>query len=178
MNMKKYFEQGMMNLLEKKNIDSITVVEIIDEVGSCKGTFYKHYIDKYYLCCNCLEHNVYGAVSVQASSWKEFIMQCLGAFEKHAKVVLHAFDSKDVNSVRRQHEKLTFEFLAKKYVTNGGDPSSAINMITLKLYSEAVTEIIYKWLEGGCRESGEELYGLICAVIPQTVFKELREQIA
>ena len=48
MNMKKYFEQGMLVLLEEKNIDNITVGEIIEEVGSCKGTFYKHYLN--FLC--------------------------------------------------------------------------------------------------------------------------------
>lgn len=173
MNMRKYFEQGMMQLLERKNIDSITVGEIIEEVGSCKGTFYKHYIDKYYLCCNCLENRVYSEISADTDNWGDFIMQCLTAFEKNGKVILHAFESKDVNSARRYHENFTTEYLIKQYLKNGGDASAALNLITLKLYGSAVTELITKWLAGGCKESKEEICSLICAVTPQTVFKEI-----
>ena len=46
MNMKKHFELGMMHLLESKSIDSITVGELIEEVESSKGSFYKYYLDK------------------------------------------------------------------------------------------------------------------------------------
>lgn len=173
MNMKKYFEQGMMSLLERKNLDAITVGEIIEEVGSCKGTFYKHYLDKYGLCCCCFERHVYSMINKDAASWEEFIMQCLSAFENNTKAILHAFNSKDVNSPRRYHENLTSDYLVRQYVKNGGDASEGVNMITLKLYAVAVTEIIYNWLNGGCKESRQEIYGIICAVIPQAVFKQI-----
>ena len=173
MNMKKYFEQGMMSLLERKSLDNITVGEIIEEVGSCKGTFYKHYFDKYSLCCSCFEHHVYCGVNTDADSWEEYIMQCLNAFETNAKVVLHAFNSKDINSPRRHHENMNTEYLVKQYVRNGGDASVGVYMITLRLYGVAVTEIMYNWLDGGCKESKEEIYRIICAVIPQAVFKEI-----
>lgn len=173
MNMKKYFEKSMMDLLTRKNIDGITVGEIIEEVGSCKGTFYKHYVDKYALCCSALQNRVYCDVSPDAESWESFIYQCLTAFEKNAKTVLHAFDSKDVNSARRYHENFTMQYLVKQYVKNGGDLSVTLNIMTLRLYSTAVTELITRWLSGGCKESKEQTFDLICAVTPQTVFKKI-----
>lgn len=178
MNMRKYFEQGMMDLLSRKNIDNITVGEIIREVGSCKGTFYKHYVDKYYLCCSSLQTYVYCDISSETDSWKSFIMQCLTAFEKREKVILHAFNSKDVNSARHFHENFTTEYLVKQYVKNGGDVSASLNLIALKLYGAAVTELIVKWLAGGCKESKEDIYCLICAVTPQTVFGQICKQSA
>lgn len=178
MNMKKYFEQGMLVLLESKNIDSITVGEIIEEVGSCKGTFYKHYLDKYSLCCSCLQNRIYCDISSDAASWEQFIMQCITVFEKNAKVILHAFDSSDINSARRYHENLTAKYLIKKYAENGGDMSSSLNLVALKLYGAAVTDLIVKWLADGCKESKEDIYRLICAVTPQTVSKELCEKSA
>lgn len=177
MNMKKYFEQGMLHLLEKKSIDGITVGEIIEEVGSCKGTFYKHYVDKYYLCCSSLQSLVYGKIDCD-TCWEEFIMQCLSVFEGSAKIILHAFNSKDVNSARYYHEKLTTEYLLKQYVKNGGDASASLNLLTIKLYGAAVTEIIIKWLSEGCKQSKADIYKLICAVTPQTVFKEICVQSA
>ena len=173
MNMKKYFEQGMLVLLEEKNIDNITVGEIIEEVGSCKGTFYKHYLDKYSLCCACLQNRIYCEVSQDAESWEQFMKQCLSVFEKHARVVLHAFDSSDVNSARHYHENLTYKYLIKKYAENGGDMSSALNLLALKLYCSAITDLIMNWLSDGCKESKESICSLICAVMPQTVFREL-----
>ncbi len=178
MNMKKYFEQGMLELLESKSIDNITVGEIIEEVGSCKGTFYKHYLDKYSLCCACIQNHVFKEISGDAACWEQFMMQCLSVFEKHAKVVLHAFDSSDVNSARHSHENLTYKYLVKKYAENGGDMSSALNLLALKLYCSAVTDLVVGWLSDGCRESKESVYGLICAVMPQSVFKELGERTA
>lgn len=173
MNMKKYFEQGILTLLERKNIDSITVGEIIDEVGSCKGTFYKHYLDKYCLCCDCLQNRIYSGISADADTWEEFIMQCLTAFEKNDKVVYHAFDSEDVNSARKYHENFTAEYLIGKYARSGGDMSVALNILVLRLYSAAVTDLIVKWLAGGCKESKEDIFSLICAVTPRTVSKEI-----
>ena len=173
MNMKKYFEQGMLSLLERKKIDSITVGEIIEKVGSCKGTFYKHYMDKYYLCCNCLQNRVYCDISADTDSWEEFILQCLSAFEKNDKIILHAFDSEDINSARNYHKNLTAEYLVKKYVANGGDTASPLGLLALRLYASTVTDLIVKWLSDGCRESKEEMYCLICAVMPQTVFERI-----
>lgn len=178
MNMKKYFEASMMHLLENKSIDSITVSEIIEDVGSCKGTFYKHYLDKYSLCCSCIQHNVYCDVSMDAESWGVFVMQCLTAFEKHSKVVLHAFSSDDVNSARKYHEKLVREYLLRHYADNGGDLQAVNNIITLTVYGTMVTNIMIDWLKEGRKRSKEEVYSILCAIIPQTVFREINAQTA
>ena len=147
MNMKKYFEQGMLALLERKGIDSITVAEIIEEVGSCKGTFYKHYIDKYHLCCQSLQNYIYGGIPEESKSWEELIMQCLAVFEKHDKVILHAFRN------------------------CGGEPDAAMNTLAIRLYCANVTDLILRWLSGGCKESRPEVFHLISAVMPQAIFK-------
>lgn len=168
----------MLELLERKDIDSITVSEIIEEVGSCRGTFYKNYIDKYFLCCTSLQNYVYCNIRTDTPDWRDFIMQCLNAFEKNEKIILHAFNSKDVNSARHYHENLTTEYLVKQYIKNGGDASASLNLLALKLYGETVTELMVKWLSGGCKESNEEVFGLICAVAPQTVYKKVFAQSA
>lgn len=173
MNMRKYFEQSMMALLERKDIDSITVREIIEDVGSCRGTFYKNYIDKYYLCSTCIQNHIYCEISADADTWEDFIMQCLNVFEKNGKIILHAFKSKDVNSARHYHEKFTTEYLVKQYMKNGGDKSTTLNLLSLKFYSALVTELLVKWLADDCKESKDDVCRLICAVAPQMVFKEV-----
>ena len=168
MNMKKYFEQGMLALLERKGIDSITVAEIIEEVGSCKGTFYKHYIDKYHLCCQSLQNYIYGGIPEESKSWEELIMQCLAVFEKHDKVILHAFDSEDINSPKNYFNRLLSEFFVRNC---GGEPDAAMNTLAIRLYCANVTDLILRWLSGGCKESRPEVFHLISAVMPQAIFK-------
>ena len=171
MNMKKHFEQGMLSLLERKSIDSITVSEIIEEVGSCKGTFYKHYIDKYHLCCQSLQNYIYCDISKETESWEEFVLQCLSAFEKHDKVILHAFDSEDINSAKNYYKQLLAEFFVKEYAGGEENSSLTVNSLAINLYCTNVTELTIKWLAGGCKEKKEEVLRIIRAVMPQAVFK-------
>ena len=171
MNMKKHFEQGMLSLLERKSIDSITVSEIIEEVGSCKGTFYKHYIDKYHLCCQSLQNYIYCDISKETKSWEEFVLRCLSAFEKHDKVILHAFDSEDINSAKNYYKQLLAEFFVKEYAGGEENSSLTVNSLAINLYCTNVTELTIKWLAGGCKEKKEEVLRIIRAVMPQAVFK-------
>lgn len=173
MNMKKYFEQGILTLLENKKIDDITVGEIIEEVGSCKGTFYKHYIDKYSLCCASLQNNIYSAISTEPDNLGRFVKDCIAAFRKNAKVILHAFQSSDINSPRSHHEKFTSDFLIALYKKNGGDMNSELNLTAINLYSATITDILVKWMAAGGEQSDDEVYNLICAVIPHTVTDKL-----
>lgn len=173
MNMRKYFELGMMTLLERKSIDSVTVSELIKEVGSCKGTFYKHYIDKYDLCCSCLKNSVYAEISTGAADWESFMYQLLASFEKYGKAVLHAFESSDVNSIRAYHNEFMLDFLTKLYIKNGGDVTSGTNRASLEMCCLSATDITVRWLSGGCKESKETVIRLLRAVMPQSIFKEV-----
>lgn len=177
MNMKKHFELGMMHLLESKSIDSITVGELIEEVESSKGSFYKYYLDKYSLCCAALQSYVYNQISVDVD-WETFIAQCLTAFQNNAKVMNHAFDSKDINSARNHYENYLSQKLMCEFSKNGGNAALEINCLTIKLYSYAVTELISRWLASGCEDDKEEVFRLICAAAPQLVFGQLRARTA
>ena len=44
-----YIESALLQFLKTKPIDSIRVIDLIEEIGICKGTFYKYYKDKYHL---------------------------------------------------------------------------------------------------------------------------------
>ncbi|MBO5328517.1 MAG: TetR/AcrR family transcriptional regulator [Clostridia bacterium] len=171
--MKKYFELSMMNLLERKSIDEITVNELIEEVGSCKGTFYKHYVDKYDLCCKCLKNNVYNQISFDVLNWEEFMIQCLNVFEKYSNVVMHAFDSVDINSTRHFHEQSVTKLLENIIKANGGDATCELNKYSLQFCGVAITDITYKWIKDGRKESKESVLKLLRAVMPQSIYKQV-----
>lgn len=173
MNMKKYFELGMLKQLENKGIDEITVSELIEDVGSCKGTFYKYYVDKYDLCCACIKNHVYCNVSLSVQPWEDFILQCFAAFENISKIIVHAFESVDVNSVRHYHERLLTEYLTAQYIKKGGDVSSNINVTAVSMWASSITDITYNWLKGGKKEDKEEIISVLRAVMPQAISAQL-----
>jgi len=173
MNMKKYFEMGMFNLLEKDCIDNISVIEIIEEVGSCKGTFYKHYIDKHDLCLQCLKNMVYCEIDLSTSDWNSFFVMCLTTFKKSAKEVLHAFESNDINSVRQYNNAMFNQYLTNLYEKNGGDLTKPLVKEAITHFATFATDIAMQWLNDGCKVSKESVALLLRAVAPQLVYREI-----
>lgn len=173
MNTKKYFEQGILTLLEKKNIDDITIGEIIEEVSSCKGTFYKHFIDKYDLCCNSFRDYIYSEIKVADGDWESLILQCLSVFEKQPQVIVHAFESNDCNSARKYHEDFMLFQLKREFVKNGGNANFAPNVLSMQLCVSYTTDIMLKWLKEGRKESKEKIISFARAVMPQSVYTQL-----
>lgn len=176
MNMKKYFEMGMMSLLEKDCIDNISVLEIIEEVGSCKGTFYKHYIDKHDLCLQCLTNLVYREIDLTIPTWNLFFAQCLTTFKKSAKAVLHAFESNDINSVRNYNDAMFLKYLTELYEKNGGDTAKPYAKEALSHFATVATNVAMRWLDEGCRESKDSVVQRLEAIAPQSVYYEIYQK--
>ena len=145
----------------------------MDEVGSCKGTFYKHYVDKYDLSCKCLNNSVYSKISLEVLTWEEFIYSFLKEFEKNAKVIVNAFSSNDINSARHFCENTITDVLSKIFINADGDYDLFLNKYSLELFGITVTDIIYKWLKNGKKESKEQVMQLIKAVMPNTIYSQI-----
>lgn len=167
MNMKKLFEQSMWELLERKSIGSITVNMLVEQVGSCKGTFYKYYLDKFDLCCACLKNRLYREIRTDGGFY-DFCASALEAFRQNAAVMRHAFDSDEINSVRHFHENLTAETL---YGVTGIHADGATNAekVCVESYARTVTAMTVDWLSRGCKESAADILSYITAVAPRHI---------
>lgn len=171
MDAKKFLEESLINILKKKSIDKIKVSEIIREVGTCKGTFYKYYCDKYDLLLSCFKNRVYNEVMKNADDWKSFTAFSLVAFSKMPSVTLNAFMSQDVNSIRKYHDNLLasyFENDLKKV-----KDKSAINRGITHICAYGYTEIMLTWIQTGMKESVEELISYMQAAMPQSIYTEV-----
>ena len=171
MNTKKYIEATLLDLLRNKSIDKIKVNEVIRVVGTCKGTFYKYYRDKYELLISCFRNNYYNELVEKSEGWEDFVLNCLSTFEKVSSIVVNAFDSHDINSVRYYHEKLIIEYLdaeIKKY----GEPTK-LDDFTIKVCAVAYTDIMLKWLNGSLNESKEQIISYMKAVMPQAIYPKI-----
>lgn len=172
-----YLEKAMLNLLETKPIDRIYVVEIIREVGTCKGTFYKYFRDKYDLICRCFDHYIYGDILQTSETWEEMILSLLGVFRQHAQVILHSFMSEDANSVRHYHEQILSGFLTHERAERGLKTEGKVYEYALRMYAAHVTGLTVSWLEEGCTTKAEELVELMRATMPVALCED-REDVA
>ena len=170
MNTKKYIETTLIGLLKRKSIDRIKVNEIIREVGTCKGTFYKYYKDKYELLVSCFNSNFYSEIIASTDSWDDFLYKCLAKFEKEPAVILNSFNSTDVNSVRYYHEELISSYLENSLGQADSHSVNKLNKFATKMCATNYTDIILRWLSDGMEESKEDLIMYMKAALPQAIY--------
>lgn len=164
MNIKMLFEKSMWKMLEKKSIKNITLNMLIEDVGSCKGTFYKYFMDKYDLCNVCLVNNVYSQLD-RIDDFEAYCTDCFAIFDKNSAVLRHAFDSDEVDSARRLHESKTVEALARR----AADDADDVRDECIKRYAAICTDIFVEWLNG-CGTSVSECTDRLRALTPQYIY--------
>ena len=160
-----FLENTLLNLLKTKSIDGIHVKDIIQELGICKGTFYKYYQDKYDLVVHAFENKFYCNVE-DGGSWERFVVGSLRQFRSSPTVVYNAFLSTDINSISQYHQariKALFlaERAANKLPCDGIEIEYAVNILTW-----LVNETMRVWLRNGCIETEEETLAMIKRMMP------------
>ena len=78
-----YIETTLLKFLKTKSIDSIRVIDLRDEIGICKGTFYKYYQDKYHLMICSFENYFYNDILNGADNWESFVESSLKIGRAH-----------------------------------------------------------------------------------------------
>lgn len=168
--MKKHFECSMIKLLKEKCIDQITINELIQEVGSCKGTFYKYYVDKYDLCNKCLSNNVYDKINFEEEDWEKFLVNYVDVLDHNAKIIVNAFASGDINAPIRHNQRAISDVLARILRNQGVDVEDGANLFVLDSCGSIITDVVYSWLKLGRKTNKTELIQRIRAIMPKSVY--------
>lgn len=169
MNMKKLFEHSIWKLLEKTGIENITLKMLIEDVGSCKGTFYKYYLDKFDLCNSCFDSAVYNRIDGDCA-FGAFCEECFVLFKTHINVVRHAFDSADVNSATAHFESKIVERVSGLPALRDSFGSDGLCAACVSVFARSCGRIVAEWLSGGCEESIERMCEKVRALTPQYVY--------
>lgn len=172
MKTEQYIQDALMELLKKKPIDGISVSEILNIAGTCKGTFYKYYRDKYDLLYDCFSKTFYEELTSKIIFFKDFIKELLLIFEKNSAVVLNAFDSVDLNSIRYYNEKIMADYLYSE-TNNKNSLSSEQFSFALRLGAENVTDIMIDWLKGDINSDIGQVIELIYITLPYVLRKNM-----
>lgn len=171
MDMKKYFEHSMIDLLKEKCIDQITIQELLQKVGSCKGTFYKYYVDKYDLCNKALANNVYDKIDFDEQNWESFLINYVDVIDRNAKVIMNAFESIDISAPIFQNRRMITEMLSRLLQSKEVNVQDEAMIFVLNTCGSILVDIIYTWLKLGRKERKDVLVAHIRAITPNSIYE-------
>lgn len=170
MNVRIFLRQSLIESLRRKPIDEISVREIIEPIGSCKSTFYKYYQDKYDLLADTFDAYFYKK-SREESPQKRFctadgfLKEMIRAFSACPSVVLNAFSSSDVNSVRVYHEGMLCSLLSYDYLGVPLEDAPKNFRTTVRVYANNVTTLLLRKIADD-DITDEEFFDLLCDFQP------------
>lgn len=164
-----YIENELLEMLRTKPVSQIYVTNLIERVGVCKGTFYKYYCDKYDLVQKCFHNRCYAAIIERCETTKDFIRECLSAFREMPRVVLHAMETGEPNSLFNYHSKLLREFVVKDRIRTARPYEGKYYSNVIALFCDDVTRMTVGWLGGNPISQPEELMQLVRGIVPRAL---------
>ncbi len=141
-------------LLETRNIDKITVKDIVTECGVNRQTFYYHFHDIYDLMEWALADSIeqYAEQSLTAGmDWMEQIRQLFHFFYLHRTVILHGYDATN----RMQYERAAIKWVSPlvrekmESYTQAADVDEGRKSFICRVYSRTIAGLLLEWIEEG-----------------------------
>ena len=172
------FDEALINLLEKKEIDYITIKEICNKAGFNRSTFYLHYENISDLIVECMEYintkflsqfnkntnvfineiedskleDLYLIKSEYLTPYLTFIKENKNIF----KATLFNPDAMQANKRINSLEKHVIIPIMKRYDI----PEEKIKYI-LSFHIHGIVAIVNEWIKSNCKDSIEEIQNII-----------------
>lgn len=155
-----------LELLKKKEISKITVKEICSSANINRTSFYMHHEDIYELM-QCIESDMYHyfkiifTVPEKNYSLRERFLHLFSFIKEHQDFYRVYLSS------QRQPKIFDYALLPdsdirlQKFMQQSGINSPLEYEYCQTFYIAGLTAVIQKWLNGGCRESEDELLHLL-----------------
>ena len=175
MNAKEKLSAAIEKLLEKKELDKITVAEIVKEAAVWRKTFYRNFTDKYALTAYYFSQffdQTFGQITC-GESFDAALLRYLAICESKAAVLKHAYASSDINGLRSYDIKSTKRTYEKYLLEKGADIHTAPMQFAIEIAARGGTDMIIEWLVRGMPEDKAELQALIKRTLPNDLLKFL-----
>lgn len=180
-NTARLMDEALLSLLEKKEIDFITVKEVCLKAGVNRSTFYLHYETVDDLLQEALAYTTKQFEEKFHASFEEkgadplndlmlitpkYILPYLEFLKEHRKVYMAALKKPHVFQTDSYSDNVLRQFIfpiLKKY----GVPESEQKFI-LAFYVGGMHDLVFSWVKDGCKED----VGFVCSVMMKCVPKE------
>lgn len=150
--------------LKKKHIDSITVNDIIADVGVSRTTFYRHFEDKF-----ALVNWVYGQYMDElmrrhesAADFRQLISELLHFFQEKRSFFIKIINYVGQNSFYSYFFERTTEYLMAQITkVISMEDLTRSDQLMIRYHCGGILRVIYEWLENNCPESPEEIADIL-----------------
>lgn len=174
--------QALIELLNKKDYEFITIKEICNKAGVNRSTFYLHYETKYALLEECIENTNKNFLNYFSETPSGFIEKLKHNDKDDLILITHEYLEPYLNYVR--DNKVLYQVTAKNpYLLNsiskynklnnhifmpifkkfGIDEKSESYMIAY--YINGVFAIINEWIKNGCKDDIEYIENIIMSCV-------------
>ena len=172
------FDKALLNLLDKKPFEFITISEICEEAGVNRSTFYLHYENT----CDLLEETIkyliedfasYFSVDVQSIETKfadndlkdliyiseQYLFPYLTYVKEHQHIFMAAvsqpitFHTDDID--KKLFDNIFCPILERFHY------HASIRKYVMRFYLNGITAILVEWLKDECQKSVEEISEII-----------------
>lgn len=174
MNCKKLLKQAMISCLQQKNIDDITVQEILKAAEVSKQTFYRYYADKYALGNDVYDdfftRPIYPETPVTTmAEWESLYLKQFTAFREHLTLVQHLYKSRAQGCAVEHEIQQTLEFDRGFLQRKGIDVQEPLIQFALEAKDVSGTYAMRKWILDGMTISDKEMVRWFRAILPQVL---------
>ncbi len=157
----------MRELCHKKDIDKISVSELVELAGVSRQTFYKYYQDKYELALALYMVDVYrrgDAAFQQNRSFKEMCRAILSAMKESPRLYQTLFRDKNAqNSFMVQWHEFSVEHDCN---TIGRANVTPDLRIVLDAWITATDKVLSDWVLGGMKEDADYIIDIFIRLMP------------
>lgn len=173
MNTKKILLETVRELLENKNIEDITVQDILDSSGVSRATFYHYFTDKYDLVNQYfIEHITIEFLSkYDGTNYYEITRKTLDFIYENRRYFKNIYSSDSFNSVFESHCNHCKTAYIESY--KNAFPEKEITselLFRIECVSRFRSDIVRKWVLENCVIPIDELIDCLRDLIPDIYF--------
>lgn len=170
--------QSIVELAEHKNLDKITIREIVNNCGLSSQTFYNHFNDKYDLMLYV--YNLKGRVLLQQYknreiSLRELLLLNLQFLKDHSSFMINAYtNTHGADSYRIKSSENSIQMFTE-YMQEAASPEGLTeeHFMHIRMFVYACTEITFFWILKHPDTSAETMVEYLYDAIPASLLKLL-----
>lgn len=176
---KRALAMSLRKLLQNKPLDKITVVDIVEDCGVNRQTFYYHFRDIYDL----VEWELLNTASIlldgrkNYATWQEGYLHIFQAVLDNREMVLHAYKGINRESMEEYLHQMTFNLLIAvvNEQAEGMHVSVADREYIAHFYKYVFVGLVLDWIKKGMKEQPERVIERLSFLIHGDIHRALQK---
>ena len=166
--MKYKLAEAMKSCMRRMPVEKVTVKEIVEECGTTRQTFYRHFLDKYDLInwyfdkilLESFEHMGEGRTTYEG------LVKKFHYIEEEKLFFRAAFKTDEQNNLKEHDFQLITAFYTRQIEEKTGQPLDDELRFLLEMYCQGSVYMTVQWVLGDYKTTPERLAARLVAAMP------------